>query len=89
MKMNSRILAIGFILLLFGIPGLGNAYNKSWDQGHEVCVNEPGTSNWGKFDKGGVFHGGYTSKECFSSFPRFLVPTAPAWECIPRRSSVE
>lgn len=57
------------ILLIIGltfvvVPTLSWSYNKSWDQGHKVCVVEPGTSNWGKFDDSGVFHGGYSSKEC-------------------------
>jgi RHS repeat-associated protein len=54
------IVALTFIIL----PNCSLAYNKSWDQGHKVCVVEPGTSNWGKFDDNGVFHGGYGSKEC-------------------------
>ncbi len=58
------------VALLFGLlstffmPVSAFAYNKSWDQGHKVCVVEPGTNNWGKFDDNGVFHGRYTSKEC-------------------------
>lgn len=54
-----------FILLIaMLLPQTGWSYNKSWDQGHLVCVSEDGKTNWGKFDKGGVFHGGYSSKEC-------------------------
>ena len=69
MRIKENIIRKGifiFSLLLIALffPHIGFAYNKSWDQGHLECVEEPGTGNWGKFDSAGVFHGGYTSKEC-------------------------
>jgi len=58
----SKVLVLA--LLIFCFPCQSLAYNKSWDQGHQ-CVNPTGgDSGWGKYDYDGVFHGGYTSKEC-------------------------
>lgn len=67
-KRYFQLRSIVIALFSFTIPLLSHAYNKSWDQGHLVCVVEPGTSNWGKFDASGVFHGGYTSKECCQKY---------------------
>lgn len=68
MLTKNRIYSCLLVVLALLAPLSAMAYNKSWDQGHLTCVVEPGTSNWGKFDKGGVFHGGYTSKECCNKY---------------------
>jgi YD repeat-containing protein len=61
-----RVLCVALLVLL--LPATAAAYNKSWDQGHNVCVSEDGKTNWGKFDDSGVFHGGYTSKDCCEKY---------------------
>ena len=68
MLTKNRIYPCLLVLMTLLAPLSVLAYNKSWDQGHQTCVVEPGTNNWGKFDKSGVFHGGYTSKECCQKY---------------------
>ena len=57
-----------FLILLMALffPNSNSslAYNKPWDQGHVCCEPKKGSGNWGKYDYEGVFHGGFTSKEC-------------------------
>jgi len=64
---NRKKIVLIFVLSLFTFLMISNtafAYNWSWDQGHD-CVNPiGGSSGWGKYDYDGVFHGGYSSKEC-------------------------